>query len=633
MNVDIYKRRDRLSQWALGVLLAVFVLWEANHLKGFSWGYDEGLYLTIARLVSSGYKLYTEVSHPHGPLLIISIVSAFKVLGMSAAAARFVIVLYATIGLLIVALTARELGGWVSGLSAVALLMLAPEFFRLSRAAMPDIPASSMATLAIMSSVRYLRTGHRRCLLLAGFAFGVGCLFKLIIVPALLPLGLAVLCFHTRTERLRSWRKLVSDVAWVSGAAMLPALVCMLIYNPQVLYKYLVTPTVQARTAFPLEAAANIRWIGEYLLDNIGLSLLALWGTFLLLARRSANAVIVIVWGAVVLLALIFQTPLFFHHMSTLLFPMAILGGYVIEDLGKRLCCPRRPGVQWMGVPFLLDLAAVASYIFALPMMLADYKLLLAAPTTGRQEDAVRFISSLTWPEDWIATDDPAVAFWADRNVPPPLTDPSVRIINAGCLTDEQIISVTEQYQPWAVISISDRFLLVPRYLEWVKEHYRLVKSYDETAHIYYLRKITTPPPIQYPQHATLGQQIRFLGYDLHHSPSKPGGQVYLTLYWQALGNIEEDYTVFTHLLDSEGQLRAQKDNPPVSGLLPTSAWEVGEFIQDRYILSLAPDVPPGEYQLEIGMYQLETGQRLEVREGPEEEEDRILLGAVEVLD
>ena len=130
-----------------------------------------------------------------------------------------------------------------------------------------------------------------------------------------------------------------------------------------------------------------------------------------------------------------------------------------------------------------------------------------------------------------------------------------------------------------------------------------------------------------------LGQQIRFLGYDLHHSPSKPGGQVYLILYWQALGKIEEDYTVFTHLLDSEGRLRAQKDNPPVSGLLPTSAWEVGEFIQDRYILPLAPDVPPGEYQLEIGMYQLETGQRLEVRGGLEGRGDRILLGAVEVLD
>jgi len=226
------------------------------------------------------------------------------------------------------------------------------------------------------------------------------------------------------------------------------------------------------------------------------------------------------------------------------------------------------------------------------------------------------------------------VAFWADRNVPPPLTDPSIRVIAAGCLTDEDFITPTEEYQPQVVAYLTGRFALLPRYLEWVREHYRLAKYYDETAQIYYPRKITSPPPIQHPQQAILGQRIRFLGYDLHHSPFEPGEEVYLTLYWQAIDKIEEDYTVFTHLLDSEGRLRAQKDNPPVNGFLPTSAWEVGEFIQDRYIIPLDPDVPQGEYQLEIGMYQLETGQRLEVREGPDRAGDRILLGTqVEVLE
>jgi hypothetical protein len=173
----------------------------------------------------------------------------------------------------------------------------------------------------------------------------------------------------------------------------------------------------------------------------------------------------------------------------------------------------------------------------------------------------------------------------------------------------------------------------LPRYLEWVREHYRLIKYYDETAQIYYPRKISSVPPIQHPQQAILGQRIGFLGYDLHHAPFKLGGQVYLTLYWQALDKIDDDYTVFTHLLDSEGRLRAQKDNPPLHGLLPTSAWEAEEILQDRYIIPLDSDLPPGEYQLEIGMYQLETGQRLEVREGPNKGGDRILLGPVEVLE
>jgi hypothetical protein len=634
MNADReLVRKDRLSQWALGILLVAFVLWEANHLEGFSQGYDEGLYLTIAQMVRSGYTLYKEISHPHGPLFIYSIVPAFELLGASAAAGRLVTVLYGAVGLLLVALTARELGGWLSGLSAVVLLSLAPEFFRLSRAAMPDVHASTMATLAILLSLRYLATGQRRWLLLAGLAFGLGGLFKLIVIPAFLPLGLAVLCFHIRQEGPRSWHKLLRDAVIVSGAAILPAFVCLLTYGWQPLYNDLIAVTVRARIAFSFDPAANAHWIGEYLLDNAGLTMLAAWGTFLLLGRRSAKAAVVISWGAVVLAALVSQTPLFFHQLSSLLFPMAVIGGHVAGHLEEHLIPLRRPATWGEGIALLVSIGTVAGYTVALPSLIEDYRDQLVAPTLSVQEEATQFISTMTWPDDWIVTDDPSVTFWAGRIIPPPLTDVSFRKIAVGLVTEEQLIIWTEKYQPQAIVALSGRLARAPRYLDWAGEHYRLVKSYDEEARIYHLWRYTSPPPIQHPRQEMLGQRIRFLGYDLHHSPSKPGGQVYLTLYWQALAKIEEDYTVFTHLLDSEGRLHAQKDNPPVSGLLPTSAWEVGEFIQDRYIIPLAPDVPPGEYQLEIGMYQLETEQRLEVHGGPEGEGDRILLGKIEVLE
>lgn len=606
-------RRDRLSQWALGILLVVFVLWEANHLEGFSQGYDEGLYLTIAQMVRSGYTLYKEISHPHGPLFIYSIIPAFELLGPSAAAGRFVTVLYGAVGLLLVALTARELGGWLSGLSAAVLLSLSPEFFRLSRSAMPDVHANTMVTLAILSSLHYLNTGRRRWLLLAGLAFGLGGLFKLIVIPALLPLGVAVLCFHIRQEGLRSWHKLLSDAAIVLVTAVLPSLACLLIYGWQPLYNDLVAVTVRARTVFPFDPAANARWIGEYLLDNAGLTMLAVWGTPLLLGRRSASVAVVISWSAVALAALVFQTPLFFHQMSSLLFPMSVVGGCVTGHLEEHLAPSWKPATWREGIALLISIGTVAGYIFTLPRLMKDYRAQLVAPTLSMQEDATHFISTMTWPDDWIVTDDPAVTFRADRVIPPPLTDVSFRKIAVGLMTDEQLIALTEEYQPQAIVALSGRLAQVPRYLDWARKHYRLVKSYDEEARIFYLWRYTSPPPIQHPWEVTLGQQIRFLGYDFHYPPYEPGGQVYLTLYWQALDRIDEDYTVFTHLLDSEGRLRAQKDNPPVSGLLPTSAWEVGEIIQDRYIIPLDSDLPPGEYQLEIGMYQLETGQRLPI--------------------
>jgi hypothetical protein len=627
------QRGDALSKGALGILMVLFVFWQANHLEGFNWGYDEGVHLMIARLVWSGYKPYSEVSATQGPLFIYSVALGFGLLGTSAAACRLVTVFYATIGLVAVALAARELGGWLSGLSAVVLLMLAPEFGRLSKAAMADVPAISIAALAILSSLRYLTTGRRGWLIFAGLTFGLGCLIKLAIAPALLPLGLAVLYFHTCSGQPRSWQAFANDLIIVLVTAILPVLLCLWILDRRAAYEQLIVLRLQAARAFPLDVVANARWIGKYLVDNAGLSILAVWGTLLLLGRRSSQAVIVLAWALIVLLALIFHSPFFFHHMSYLLFPIAILGGYVVGDLAERLRRPWKP-IAWQRRGLLLiDLGTVVGYVFTLPATVQDHRALLVAPGTTLQTDAAHFISDVTWPDDWVLTDDQAVAFWAGRNVPPPLAETSFLRINSGWLTDQQLIALTEEYKPWAIASLSGRFDLLPHYLDWVREHYRLVKSYDETAQIYHLRKITSPPLIQYPQQAILGQRIHLLGYDLHHSPFKPGEQVYLTLYWQALDRIDEDYTVFTHLLDSEGRLRAQKDNPPVNGLLPTSAWEAEEIIQDRYVIPLGPELPPGKYQLEIGMYQLETGQRLRVREGPDIEGDHILLGAVEVSD
>ncbi len=132
--------------------------------------------------------------------------------------------------------------------------------------------------------------------------------------------------------------------------------------------------------------------------------------------------------------------------------------------------------------------------------------------------------------------------------------------------------------------------------------------------------------PAQYVQSAQLGDAVLFLGYDIE-GEFKPGQIVHLTLFWQALQPMEEDYTVFTHLIDGEGNIWEQKDNPPVDGFYPTTQWEKGEIVRDQYNLVISPDAPPGEYQIEVGMYLAETGERLEVRgeEGPLPE-NRILL-------
>ena len=142
----------------------------------------------------------------------------------------------------------------------------------------------------------------------------------------------------------------------------------------------------------------------------------------------------------------------------------------------------------------------------------------------------------------------------------------------------------------------------------------------------------TTIPPIQHPLRATLGDAVTLLGYDLASDTVAPGGAVQLTLYWQATGRLDKSYKVFTHLLDANERIAAQQDSVPVGGQRPTTGWVSGEVIVDPYTLTVKPDAAPGDYVLEIGLYEAITGDRLPVRDAAGQPlGDRLLLGQVEV--
>jgi hypothetical protein len=139
------------------------------------------------------------------------------------------------------------------------------------------------------------------------------------------------------------------------------------------------------------------------------------------------------------------------------------------------------------------------------------------------------------------------------------------------------------------------------------------------------------PPPIEslgieHPMTAELDGQVRFLGYNLE-GDFRPGGALHLTLFWQALADMDEDYTVFTHLIDGKGGIYGQKDNQPVDGFYPTGGWTVGEIVRDQYDLPISPKAPPGRYRMAVGMYRAETGERLIVeRDAISPTDDKILL-------
>ena len=136
-------------------------------------------------------------------------------------------------------------------------------------------------------------------------------------------------------------------------------------------------------------------------------------------------------------------------------------------------------------------------------------------------------------------------------------------------------------------------------------------------------------PAISQPLNAQVGNFGLLAGYDL----SRPEAEkLQLTLYWQALQRPAEPYTVFVHLVDSNGQIQAQQDAMPLQNSLPTSCWQAGEWITDSYELEVG-DVPAGDYSLEIGLYYLPTLNRLPIAGPTTPPYDRIILQRLTIGD
>jgi uncharacterized membrane protein len=145
--------------------------------------------------------------------------------------------------------------------------------------------------------------------------------------------------------------------------------------------------------------------------------------------------------------------------------------------------------------------------------------------------------------------------------------------------------------------------------------------------------RIFYAPQIQNTMEARLGEHAAFLGYDLSPAVISPGQSIHLTLYWKALSEPERSYSVFTHLLDSDQRIWGQRDGVPGHGALPTTSWIEREIIIDEYEIVADAEAPPGEYVIEIGMYDANTGQRLPVFDDDQMlEGDRLLLGVVQVV-
>jgi len=151
--------------------------------------------------------------------------------------------------------------------------------------------------------------------------------------------------------------------------------------------------------------------------------------------------------------------------------------------------------------------------------------------------------------------------------------------------------------------------------------------------------RYTSPPgqawAAQYPVTATFRDdadgQVALLGYDLPRERVRSGDSFPVVLYWHALTPLESNYQSFLHLARPLHILWGQEDhlNP---GDLPTKRWPLDRYVWDAYEIDVLPGTPPGDYVLNVGLYSMSGGYRLQqVDAGGQPGGDSLAFASVQV--
>lgn len=118
-------------------------------------------------------------------------------------------------------------------------------------------------------------------------------------------------------------------------------------------------------------------------------------------------------------------------------------------------------------------------------------------------------------------------------------------------------------------------------------------------------------PRLQNALRVQVGEDIQLLGYDFSRNALRSGDELVVTLYWRANRQPREDYKVFTHLIGPDSNLISQHDSPMAEGAIPTSQLLRNEIVVDHHPIPVPAFLVEGHYQVYVGLYRAEDGQRL----------------------
>lgn len=294
-------------------------------------------------------------------------------------------------------------------------------------------------------------------------------------------------------------------------------------------------------------------------------------------------------------------------------------------------------GLKLLGQTFQAGQGWILAIVIGLTLWwngqaLADYHFQAELAKSPQWQAVFDYIAQHRQPEtDMLIYDFPeaAVTYYLDTYLSPARRDHQLPVFlvppeaNPPQIETEQFLqTLTQSYQRIWFVPVNARGWDDDAQVErWLNRH----ADRQQVADFHWIRTelYLTPTEIERSmqrQPVQFANGITLRGFQVFNTISTEqqivslnGDSLDLSLYWLSAGATETPLTVFTQLIDESGFLRGGQDNEPVWGQYPTTAWQVDQKITDKFYVTPQAEAPPGIYQVWIGLYNGQTGERVAV--------------------
>lgn len=662
-NAGFFSAKSEYALIALVLLLAgaMRVLYLPKNVLD----YDEGHWLMFGTLADKGYTPYTELFVGIPPLALLTVQLSAALFG-SDLTVRLPMMLLSLPGIWAMYRLVRRQASPLAGLLAAIVLSFQANYFFQSVSLMTEVPAVSLALLAVALTERYARTNARRWLFLAGVATAASLLIKFFVILLPVLIGLQLLVAHTsrhpatRRPQIAGRSLIAAGFTWLAGV-LVTALPFGLLFDPTAMFTSVLQFRFLLREAkFEQEgitAAQNLMLVLATFWQTLApLLLLALLSLMAIVARRAGSWRAFWLWPAWFFLAVLVMAnhiPFRERYVVMLVPPLVALVGMGAAS-----------AIEWLSASFeparRRQLAGAGMLAVLLLVLVKPVNALTAPPEESwldarevSRRAAAAFVHRITAPDDCIVVDDQRFAFLAERLVPPWLSETSTARLQVGWLTSHDIADAAARADCVALVYISDRF---PTYLpdldDMAGRIFALELTFAESEEARATTAFIIPTQLQRKPavalNYTLGDLVTLTGMDLTPGPWRGGQEISLSTFWDVKKPIPTDYKIFLHIKDNAGNTVVTYDHYPfetrpddhilaiqptdvslfeagdtvaefkdypATGLLPTRLWPPGHVIRETITVHLPNSLPAGNYDIALGLYDESSGERLTVQQ------------------